>query len=70
MQLLSERIEWGLDSAFESLDKEIERLTEIINDSDPSNKKENRLIILNQFESQLLQKWRTIRKEIDTLSEV
>lgn len=70
MQLLSKRIEWGLDSAFESLDKEIERLTEIINDSDPSNKKENRLIILNQFESQLLQKWRTIRKEIDTLSEV
>lgn len=68
MQTLSERIEWCVDGAIDSLDREIDNATEILNDADPSDVQANRIIVLEQFEAQLLQKLRNIRKEIDTLS--
>ena len=67
---LVERIGWIVDGAIDSLDGEIERATELLNSVDSSNKKENRTIILQQFEAELLQKWRMIRKELDTPSKV
>lgn len=64
------QVEWIVDDVINSLDEKIERAIELLNNIDSSNKKENRTIFLQQIEAELLQKWRMIRKELDTPSEV